>query len=74
MKEKDFKSLPNKTKVLVGYTAGGAITAKRSAFDVCGKRWDFPSTYYRFPDGSIKPGNEVKEKAIPKQTLVFYQN
>ncbi len=74
MKDADFKSLSKGTKVLVGYIDGGYITANRSAFDVCGKKWNFPSTFYRFPDGSIVPGNKINENAIPKNALVFYQN
>ncbi|MFC1498572.1 N-acetylmuramoyl-L-alanine amidase [Verrucomicrobiota bacterium] len=74
LSEKDFKSFPKGTKVLVGYTDGERITAKRSAFDVCGKRWNFPSTFYYLPDGSIVSGANINEKAIPVNTLVFYQN
>jgi len=72
--ESDLQKLPEKTSMLVGYIQGGCITGKRSAFDVCGKRWDFPSTFYRFPDGIIKSGNSINENAIPQNTLVFYRN
>lgn len=74
LKESELKELPEKTMMLVGYVYGGYITGKRRAFDVCGKRWNFPSTFYRFPDGSILPGNRVNENAIPKNTLIFYRN
>jgi hypothetical protein len=73
MKDGDLKNLPGKTRVLVGYASGGAISAQRRAFDICGKRWNFPSTCYRFPDGSLKTGNLVKESGIPTGTLVFYR-
>ncbi|NQT93777.1 MAG: N-acetylmuramoyl-L-alanine amidase [Lentisphaerae bacterium] len=69
----DFTSLPKGVKVLVGYVHGGYITAKRSAFDICGKSWDFPSTFYRFPDGRILKGSDVKEGSIPKATMVFFR-
>lgn len=72
--ESDLQALPEKTGMLVGYVYGGYITGKRSAFDVCGKRWNFPSTFYRFPDGSIRSGNTVNENEIPKSTLVFFRN
>lgn len=72
--ESDLQELPEKTSMLVGYIQGGCITGKRSAFDVCGKRWNFPSTFYRFPDGTIKSGNSINENAIPPNTLVFYRN
>ncbi len=69
-----LKTLPSKTKVLVGYSFGGWITASRQAFEICGERWKFPSTYYRFPNGDITPGNEIHEGRIPSNTRVYYQN
>lgn len=71
--EEDLTSLPEGVKVLVGYVHGGYITAKRSAFDICGKSWDFPSTFYRFPDGRIVQGSHVREGSIPKATMVFFR-
>lgn len=71
--EADIAKLPAGTKVLVGYTHGGRITAGRSAFDVCGQRWNFASTFYMFPDGSIHAGNVVDENRIPKNTMVFFR-
>lgn len=68
------KELPQNTRMLVGYVHGGTITARRSAFDICGKRWNFPSTFYRMADGSIVPGSSVNENAIPKNTMVFFRN
>lgn len=70
----ELESVPDGTRVLVRYTAGGRITARRSAFDICGERWKFPSTLYRFPDGSIHAGDTIDENAIPKDSLVFYRN
>ena len=74
LKDTELRELPEETKILVGYVHGGRITSKRSAFDICGKRWNFPSTFFRFPDGSIKPGNMVNENAIPENSLIFYRN
>ncbi len=73
LSDAEFARLPAGTGVLVGYVNGGAITARRSAFDICGIRWRFPSTYYRFPDGTLVPGHQVRETAIPRNSLVFYQ-
>ena len=56
MTEFDFEALPRGTRMLVGYLCGGLITATRTAIEVCGKRWNFPSTFYRFPDGTIRSG------------------
>ena len=72
--EAELTNLPAGTRMLVGYACGGYITASRSAFDVCGERWNFPSTFYRFSDGSIKAGNKVNENAIPKGTQIFFRN
>lgn len=69
-----FKNLPEGTKMLVGYTHGGYVTQKRSAFDICGKKWNYPSTFYRFPDGKIRTGATVDERRIPQKTLVFFRN
>ncbi len=69
---KQLSDLPAKTKVLVGYVYGGYISARKSAFDICGPRWDDASTYYRFADGRIVPGNQISERGIPEKTLVFY--
>lgn len=71
--EKDFSGMSAGTRVLVGYVYGGQVTAKKSAFDICGKRWNFPSTYYLLTDGSLKPGSEINEKQIPQNAHVFYQ-
>lgn len=74
LQKAELESLPAKTRVLVGYTYGGYITARRSAFDICGVRWLFPSTYYRYSDGRIVSGDAISEKAVPKNTLLFFQN
>jgi hypothetical protein len=63
-----------KTGILVGYSDGGYITTKRSAFDICGSRWKLPDTFYRFSNGSIVPGTGITAKAIPKKTRVFFRN
>ncbi len=70
----DFGQLPLRTLVLVGYTQGGRVSARRSAFDICGKRWNLPSTVYRFPDGDLVTGAVVRENAIPANTWVFFRN
>ena len=71
---KELERLPEGTRVLVGYTQGGYITAKRSAFDVCGVKWNDPSTFYRMASGAILPGDRLKERAIPQGTMVFFRN
>lgn len=66
--------LPAGTKVLVGYTQGGSITSRRSAFDICGARWNDASTIYRLPGGIILRGDQVEEGKILRNTQVFFLN
>jgi hypothetical protein len=73
MKAAELAALGPGVKMLVGYVHGGYVTGKRSAFQICGSRWDFPSTYYRFPDGTLVAGNCVREGGIPMATMVFYR-
>ena len=70
----DLGALPKGTRMLVGYTYGGKVTPERSAFDICGTKWNFPSTFYRLSDGSVQPGDTITERSIPRNAIVFYQN
>lgn len=74
LNKKELASLPVKTGVLVGYIDGGYITVKRSAFDICGSRWNLPDTFYRLSDGSILSGSVISAKSIPRNTRVFFKN
>jgi len=64
--------LPDGTRVLPGYVFGGRVAPGRSAFDAAGRRWNWPSTIYRLPDGRIVGGNQLSEKAIPAGSLIFF--
>lgn len=66
-------NLPDKTRVLVGYVYGGHVRSSRLPARIAGRKWNYPSTYYRFPDGTIVSGDEVDASSIPQRTLVFYQ-
>jgi hypothetical protein len=68
-----LENTPKKTLVLVGYIYGGQIKANRSASYITGRKWNYPSTYYRFPDGSMLSGDDIDSKNIPRNTLVFFQ-
>ena len=65
-------ALPAGTRVLVGYSVGGPISAKRRIFDICGIRWNRPETYYLTPKGQLLTGNAINERAIPSGAWVFY--
>jgi hypothetical protein len=65
--------LPAGTRVLVGYVYGGYVKTRRPPSSIAGIKWNYPSTYYRFPDGRIVSGDEIDDTAIPARTLVFYQ-
>jgi len=67
------EALPAGTRILVGYIHGGYVTAKRRAFDICGTKWNTPTTFYRFSDGRVLTGEQVTEGGIPPMTMVFFQ-
>lgn len=67
----ELRSLPVGTRLLVGYTHSGRITARKSAFQICGPRWNLPTTYYQLPDGALVDGSSLDERGIPAGTLVF---
>lgn len=69
----DPRALPKQTKILVGYIYGGKVTEHRSAFSIANKFWNDPSTFYRFPDHSIKTGDEVNQSSIKIGTIVLFQ-
>ncbi len=69
-----FNSIPAGTRVLVGYVDGGYIKKGRSAFDICGARWNRPDTYYRLADRSLVAGSGISENSIPRDTRVFFRN
>jgi N-acetylmuramoyl-L-alanine amidase len=65
---------PKGTRILVGYVYGGYVKSRRLPSSIAGTKWNYPSTYYRFPDGRIVSGDEIDAAAIPAGTLVFYLN
>jgi hypothetical protein len=48
------------------------VTAKRRAFDICGAKWNAPTTLYRLNDGRVLTGEQVTEGMIPPMTMVFF--
>ncbi|MFO7732353.1 MAG: peptidoglycan recognition family protein [Candidatus Aminicenantes bacterium] len=66
-----LQASPAGTRVLVGYIYGGHVRAGRPASRIAGRKWNYPSTFYRLPNGRILSGDEVDDKAIPARTLIF---
>jgi len=66
--------LPKGTRVLVGYIYGGYVKTRRPPARIAGVKWNYPSTFYRLPDGRIVSGDEIDDRGVPPNTLVFYQN
>ncbi len=64
---------PEGLKLLVGYVIGGEVTARTHAVDIAGDSWNYPSTFYRLPNHSIRRGDQIDESAIPPGTLVLYR-
>lgn len=62
---------PDGTRVLVGYVYGGYIQPGREASRIAGRSWNYPSTFYRLPDGRILRGDEIADEAIPVRTMIF---
>ncbi|MEE8583262.1 MAG: hypothetical protein V3T83_00225, partial [Acidobacteriota bacterium] len=69
-----LESLPAGTRVLVGYIYGGHVKGRRLPVQIAGIKWNYPSTFYRFPGGRIINGDAVDATSIPQGTLIFYQN
>ncbi|MEJ2111263.1 MAG: hypothetical protein P8Z37_15400, partial [Acidobacteriota bacterium] len=68
-----LENTPKKTLILVGYLYGGHIKARRTASYIAGRKWNYPSTYYRFPDGKILSGDDIDSKKIPPNTMIFFE-
>ncbi len=68
-----LKKTPKKTMMLIGYIYGGRVKASRPAVNIAGRKWNYPSTYYRYPDGTILSGDDINPKKIPHNTFVFFQ-
>ena len=68
-----FRNPPKGTRLLVGYVYGGRVTNRRPPSGIAGIKWNYPSTYYRYPDGRILNGDDIADKSIPIGTLVFFQ-
>ena len=68
-----FNNPPKGTRLLVGYVYGGSVRNSRRPSAIAGIKWNYPSTYYRLPDGRILSGDDVGDRSIPVGTLVFFQ-
>ncbi len=76
-RRRSWRELLNKpakgTRILVGYIYGGHVKTRRPPRSIAGAKWNYPSTYYRYPDGNILSGDDIDIRDIPAGTLVFYQ-
>jgi len=66
--------LPKGSRVLIGYVYGGHIKRNRTASRIAGRKWNYPSTFYRLPDGRILNGDEIDDRNLPRNTLVLFQS
>ncbi len=70
-------SLPKGTKILIGYKKGESISKDRTAYRISkesDRPWNSPLTIYRFPDGTVKTGDEIDPSLIQANTLIFLEN
>jgi hypothetical protein len=65
--------LPYGTRVLVGYSVGGPVTASRPATAVCGNRWRSADTFFLI-SSVLVPGNKVDDSKIPAGTMIFFKS
>lgn len=68
----DFNNVQPGTRVAVGYTYGGHVSADRSAYRIAGTNWNRPDTLYIF-DGKIITGDDISDVSIPYGTLVIFR-
>ncbi len=68
----EIDSLPDGTKVLVGYTSGGPVSPRTPVFNICGLKWNRPETFYLCPSGKLISGDKIDEKNIPAGARVFF--
>jgi len=68
----DIVKLPYGTKVLVGYSVGGPISASNCASNICGSRWKSEDTFFLIA-GSLVPGDKVDDTKIPSGAMIFYK-
>ncbi|MDI6742691.1 MAG: peptidoglycan recognition family protein [Smithella sp.] len=68
---KQLNNPPKGTRVLVGYIYGGYVQKGRPASRIAGAKWNYPSTFYRLPNGRIMSGDEIGKTKIPTRTLIF---
>ncbi|HSW39358.1 MAG TPA: peptidoglycan recognition family protein [Acidobacteriota bacterium] len=71
--QKLLNNPPKGTRLLVGYVYGGGVQTRRPPSSIAGIKWNYPSTYYRYPDGRMVSGDYIDPISIPAGTLVFYQ-
>ena len=73
LSDKEIETLPQGTKMLIGYKRGGPVSSKLPVFNICGLKWKLPTTYHLDPTGKITPGDKVDEKNIKPGTFVFFK-
>ncbi|MEZ4386478.1 MAG: N-acetylmuramoyl-L-alanine amidase [Candidatus Krumholzibacteriia bacterium] len=74
MSEHDFRRLPAGTRVFLGFEYAGKVTARHTAYDLCGPRYREETTLYLLPGGRVKAGTEIREARIPGGTHVLVRS
>jgi len=72
LKPDDVLKLPYGTKVLLGYSVGGPISANLKAVDICGSRWRSADTFFLI-SGALVSGSKVNDGKIPVGAMVFFK-
>lgn len=65
--------LPYGTRVLLGYSVGGPVSAGRPASAICGNRWRAADTFFLI-SSVLVPGNKVDDSKIPAGAMIFFKS
>jgi len=68
----DWDDLPDKTRLIVGYSGPFRLNENQSAYGIAGNKYKDPNTVYYLPSNDLMAGDEIKDFTdLPEGTLIF---
>jgi len=68
----DWDDLPDKTRLIVGYSGPFRLNESQSAYRIAGNKYKDPDTVYYLPSNELLAGDEIKDfTGLPVGTLIF---
>ena len=68
----DWDDLPDKTRLIVGYSGPFRLSENQSAYRIAGNKYKNPDVVYYLPSNDLLAGDEIKDFAdLPEGTLIF---